>query len=413
MFGVSLGRVRPSSTGPLPLSNGIRSSSGDNYRSHTHPREELLEGQHRQFRHDLRPVAPGTMKKARYRDKNIDPRSTFSLRYCLLLSRPYRLTRSIQRHYHIPQGLFVYSDEDLSLPPIGWTEQCHPEGQTYWCHFHKKIVTAENMRDPLVAQTIVDWITKLEELMAVNSHTLGNSRELVVGLGSNNACEYYLVDHSQQLLYWIEQTDTPLLGLPAVSSISHLRLLLRQQYYVHLELFCMHVGVTQFVQDRLMSTLAFYCIDGMTSMLSTSPYAPGQCQKFLHILGGVPTSNAAIGYKTFIVARLLAEIYGAYFIHFRGEASPRLARSQRLFPQAPIHTDLWYHVVNTILWCVPMKHCQNLQNQWIDKLCNRYQLQDFLRQMSLEWSSSVYYSTGMILYVSYLSSASANFSATF
>ncbi|KZS86561.1 hypothetical protein SISNIDRAFT_491852 [Sistotremastrum niveocremeum HHB9708] len=234
--------------------------------------------------------------------------------------------------------------------------------------------------------------------MAINSHTLGASRELVLALCKADVCEYYLVDHSQQLIYWIEPTDTPSLGLPGVSSLSHLRLLLRQQYYIHLELFCMHVGVTRFVQDRLMSTLAFYCIDGTTARSSTSPYTPGDCQVFLRILEMIPVNNAAIGYKTWIVARLLSEIYGSYFLHFRGEPSPRLARSQRRSAETTIDMTRWFRVMNTALWHVPSKHYQNLRDQWVNKLCYKNHWHRCLQQLSSEWSSSVCYAAGTILF---------------
>ncbi|KZT33140.1 hypothetical protein SISSUDRAFT_993372, partial [Sistotremastrum suecicum HHB10207 ss-3] len=273
-----------------------------------------------------------------------------------------------------------------------------PPGQSYWHYPEARVVTEANMRIPLICRMIIGWMNRIRTLLNLNGIILQASTELMLQPDEDNeTCGYYLVDHARATIFWIESTTTIAQDLPPVTSITHLKLLLRQHYYTHLEYFSMHITLPASVQDELVAILTHACVDAMTSDLSTVPYSPAQCRRFLKLLNGIPESDSVEGYRNCVIGRLYSEIYANYFVNLRGEPDARLSRTQRLLPEPEIKTPRWIEFVNLSMWKSPAKHHQTLRELWVDKVSYSHHWDHYMKHLAHEWKYSASWSAVVTL----------------
>ncbi|KZS89703.1 hypothetical protein SISNIDRAFT_387928, partial [Sistotremastrum niveocremeum HHB9708] len=252
------------------------------------------------------------------------------------------------------------------------------------------VSTEANMRVPTTYRMILGWMSQIRTLLNLSGLILQPSTELMLQPDDDNeSCGYYFVDHARATIFWIESTTTVAQDLPPVTSITHLKLLLRQHYYMHLEYFSMHITLPASIQDELVAILTHACVDAMTSDLSTVPYSPSQCRQFLKLLNGIPgkLTSTSLRYRNCVIGRLYSEIYANYFVNLRGEPNARLSRTQRLLPDPPIETPRWIEFVNLSIWKTA-KHHQTLRELWVDKVSYAHHWDHYMKHLAYEWKYS-------------------------
>ncbi|KAL1665199.1 hypothetical protein GGF50DRAFT_126622 [Schizophyllum commune] len=161
-----------------------------------------------------------------------------------------------------------------------------------------------------------------------------NDIELTVELRDGD-CGYYLVDHRARSIFWVETTFTYEVGIPDVSSPTHLATRTEALFWRHIEFYPSHFGgLPQRDIDALYSVFSHGLTDQLTSPTSTFPYKVEDCTHFVSILGGLkghPTDPHA----TWVVARLWSLV--SYTpadqhradVHY-GTPYARLNRNQRI-----------------------------------------------------------------------------------
>ncbi|KZT32347.1 hypothetical protein SISSUDRAFT_1037809 [Sistotremastrum suecicum HHB10207 ss-3] len=165
------------------------------------------------------------------------------------------------RHLQIPGGMPAYLDSGVAPAPEGWTQLHHPEGPSYWYHRDESVVTEANMGDPMTCVMVSQWICQIAILVEIYGIVLQPSIELVLQPDEDNeTCGYYFVDHVSRTIFWIETTTTIDQDIAPVTSVSHLKLALTQNYYTHVEYFCMHIKLPESVRNELVAILSHACV---------------------------------------------------------------------------------------------------------------------------------------------------------
>lgn len=104
-----------------------------------------------------------------------------------------------------------------SLLPKGWRDYVHPEGDTYYFNEERRLVTANDPRDP----SLLDVLIKCQEQLRKQLNEKAKDRWvqcelwLDVTLGANadpTDVRYYFVDHATWGLFWLDEVSLASLG---------------------------------------------------------------------------------------------------------------------------------------------------------------------------------------------------------
>ncbi|KZS96303.1 hypothetical protein SISNIDRAFT_450972 [Sistotremastrum niveocremeum HHB9708] len=305
-------------------------------------------------------------------------------------SRRYQkgLLEALPEHRPISIGLFAISDSDIPPPPEGWLEFVHPEGQTYFYHPEARIVTEANLRIPAHVGSITFWANQVHSLVAAHGIELQESTELMLELDEDGlSCRYYFVDHVHRVEFWIDDTNTEELDIPPVTSTGHLKNVLQQHYWNHVEYFPMHISLPPSVEEELVASLTHGCIDFMTSNLTTFPYTADECQTFIKLFQTSYDSPRAKGYKNCVIARLWSELLSNYFLNLHGEPLARLSRTQQLLPDPDIQNPWYIRVIFTMFFDTPAQYLQTLRDLWVDEITYSSPWRKFITDMLQEWKN--------------------------
>jgi len=295
-------------------------------------------------------------------------------------------------------GTFAYREqpEERVLPP-DWLQFTHPEGKSYFYHPRFRIVTDAWVFTPSILNRIVFYATQLFQILQNQNIILPPTSELCLELdpvdSEEPGCSYYLVDHSNRTEFWVTEATTDILDIAPVISSPHLKLVLEEHYWRHVEYFPVHLQLSEEVESELQGILLHACADSMSSDLSTSPIAPGRCKEYMKLLQSVETSAASRGYKNCVVARLWGEFARNRFINLHGERDARLSRDQPLSPSTTHPTNsastAFLNISNYILFNVPESHLGRLKRLWVDEIAYTEHWQRFVKGIVREWSESV------------------------
>lgn len=106
----------------------------------------------------------------------------------------------------------------------------HPEGQPYFIlsgEFAFVVVTEANVEDLHTRERVLDCIMEASKELYPLGVKLPSRCELFLELGDDPAsCNYYLVNHAEKVLFWIDDVCTDLLDIPPAASPLHLGALL-------------------------------------------------------------------------------------------------------------------------------------------------------------------------------------------
>ena len=133
---------------------------------------------------------------------------------------------------------------------------------------------------------VARWIKEFEWRCTEHQTLINDDAELFLQLGTeSDLCRYYLVDYLNRVVFWLEENATDVLGLPATVTDTHLRLVLEEHYWIHVEYFSMHrCQEVDLSLDQLMTTLLHARVDQLTSATSTFPYGAKECAEFLDVV---------------------------------------------------------------------------------------------------------------------------------
>ncbi|KAG8951197.1 hypothetical protein FRC04_006679 [Tulasnella sp. 424] len=223
----------------------------------------------------------------------------------------------------------------LASEEIGaeWVHYPNPEGDTYFRHAQRQIVTQSNVRVPSTAR----WLLLAHDYLI----ELGRSKnlqivefEVYMHIVSKSlaACEveYYFVDNRYRHPFWLHVARVQDLGLAAFETLDHLKAALMPEYWTHREYFPAHQPHDQASEKELIAIFRHGCADDMTSFGSMFPYGAQECRDHLRTLEGFVASGEPSSYRTATFARLWGSITRVRHINGYSLPGPRLDRNQGL-----------------------------------------------------------------------------------
>ncbi|KZT33564.1 hypothetical protein SISSUDRAFT_1066048 [Sistotremastrum suecicum HHB10207 ss-3] len=306
----------------------------------------------------------------------------------------------------IPPGLFSYRFPVSRNPaPVGWTKECHPEGQPYWRQPEKSVVTTADMTDEATAGAVIRWVQQIDTFARSINLPRRPKVELVLEPETGNgSCGYYFADGERQCIFWLTVTDSVCVGfpptLPPSASFSHTENILRQQYYTHLEYFPNHIDLSENVEDMLLAILAHAGIDGMTCLPnnSTFPFDPEQCHNLLGFLRNIRDYENVQAYRTCAIARLLSEIYTHRVINFHGDRHARMSRLDTVWTPQPVQPKpFWIVIAECAFWRIPTRHHRAICDLWVDRIAYVHAWNSFLDSLGLEWERSIAHAVASLM----------------
>ncbi|KAJ7081755.1 hypothetical protein C8R44DRAFT_823400 [Mycena epipterygia] len=232
----------------------------------------------------------------------------------------------------ISPGLFTTSQdpEPEYLPPL-WSAHVHPEGQLYFCRQGPlRVVTEAYLYRAETLENVCCWIDHIQQILSNTQPRVSGAIELFIKLEEEN-CAYYFVDHATRAQFWLESSSTDELGQPPVISISQLKVVLGELYWIHIEHFPMHLEPLSIqTLDEIIAIFSHGLCDQMTSRVSTFLYTAQDCNAFITILQGC-RGNMANGHTTWIIGMRLWSVidHNKYITHY-GQEHSRLSRDQSI-----------------------------------------------------------------------------------
>ncbi|KAF9485031.1 hypothetical protein BDN70DRAFT_848640 [Pholiota conissans] len=312
----------------------------------------------------------------------------------------YDVHKRVQRSNAIVEPAMFASARDASptylLP--GWSDAVHPEGKVY---FHRsgdlRVVTECDMHDPEVAAKVAAWTSHVLQCAVDQEITFTSTMELFLQPDEDD-CNYYIVDHATQTVFWLTRDETDDLGLLPVVSPSHLQLQLQAQYWAHVENFCMHIGgLPQKCIDELILIFSHGLADNLTSTLSTFPYDAAATEKFLNLLRS-SRDQIHEGYVVAIVARLWGLImYNRYETHY-GQDQARLSRDSSILVDEVDEIKWTKTAVSILTFRMSETYNNRLNSLFVDQFVFGNDWTSFMTHCMTSWQHSTVASAALLLF---------------
>ncbi|KZT06031.1 uncharacterized protein LAESUDRAFT_759574 [Laetiporus sulphureus 93-53] len=279
----------------------------------------------------------------------------------------------------------VQSSGSMVLPS-GWTRHVHPEGAPFYVNSTGPVcvVTDAPLYRHEISAKILASIDDINLLATENGVALPQNCELYIHVDDkDDGCSYYFVDHSCRTGFWLSTVDSESLDMLEVSSKEHLKHVLEEHYWTHVDYFPRR-PIAAAVKEELEGILRHGAIDQMSSESSTFPYGAEQCISLLQLIEGSDTKST---YTTCIIARVWVTIARSRYQNFYGQDYARLGCLQRrLDPPGIISTHEWLvKLCSSLLFGIPRTIVVHLEFQYVDNLARRSHWQKFIESIKPEW----------------------------
>ena len=110
----------------------------------------------------------------------------------------------------------------MAMPLAPWVEFAHPEGMPYFYHPDLHVVTDSFIRDGPTLAALMAHYEDITDLLKQREMALADFSDLFMQLDDQNVCSYYIVDHFQRSLFWLEDVTSEDLCLPYAVSAAQL-----------------------------------------------------------------------------------------------------------------------------------------------------------------------------------------------
>ncbi|KAH9950360.1 hypothetical protein B0H21DRAFT_723117 [Amylocystis lapponica] len=315
-------------------------------------------------------------------------------------NRRYEKDASISLQYlNVPAGLHssIHLPVPVYLPP-GWNSNVNPEGAPYYVN--------RSLADPLVVVTDVPLhihelcdkvllaVEQIQYVIKTSEYVLPSNCELYVHVDdATEDCGYYLIDHDCRTEFWLHDFDSDSLGLPAVASAAHLKFILQEHYWTHVEYFP-HRPIEATARKELIDILRQARSDHLTSDNSTFPRNADQCSKLIELLD-VQSTNST--YMTWATARVWTSVAQHRFQNYYGEDYARLDRGQRRLEQVPVRTSWAMNLCSFLSLGTPKTLENELDTLFLDGLVFINHWNKFVASLRQNWRETSLVSLGLLL----------------
>ncbi|KAJ7240437.1 hypothetical protein C8J57DRAFT_1370797 [Mycena rebaudengoi] len=301
----------------------------------------------------------------------------------------------------ISTGSFIRSRlPEPAYLPLHWSAHIHPEGQLYFCRDGSfRVVTEAYLYRPDILDKAVRWIQKIEDRIADKSIAISDQTELFIKIEDED-CAYYLVDHTTNSQFWLEDIETDDLGLPPVVSTSQLGIICEELYWSHVEHFPMHFGgLSPETLDSLVCVFTHAICDQMTSRVSTFPYSKEECEGFVSLLKN-SRDHISDGNITCIVARLWSLVTRNRYLTHYGQEYSRLSRDQNVLYGPEISHQWVSTVASRLSFKTSDRYLARLNDVFVDHLVYAEQWKAIVTDCLRDWRGASHGAfTGLMLHL--------------
>ncbi|CAE6421072.1 unnamed protein product [Rhizoctonia solani] len=259
----------------------------------------------------------------------------------------------------IPSGLLSSQSfrekTQISLPD-GWQRYHNPaEGRPYFWNPKLRITTESNIQDRRILKRLMDWNRALAPLLNKSSR---DDYDMVLNVSESP---------EEEVIFWLREVSTALMGLPDVRSPTHLNLLLSEQFWVHCEYMPPPDQNLTSKAEELLATLGTLCIDASSSTGSVSPFHQDECELYSRSLAQVLKSGRTIQIN-WCLARLKTLLTQSRIINLFGEPNARADRNVVVNGQtAPPETPA-FAIWSVLMFGIPSIYLARWNSIWVDRV---------------------------------------------
>ncbi|KAK7033789.1 hypothetical protein R3P38DRAFT_3498579 [Favolaschia claudopus] len=294
-----------------------------------------------------------------------------------------------------------------------WDPHAHPEGALYFVH-QKRVFTDSHLYDTnsltFINQALEQLLAR-PEAQSLPLNLEENQVDIVLDPmtedSDNIECGYYLVDHIERAIFWLDPFDMSSLDywdlVPGIDSISHIKIGLEVQYWQHCDYFPLNVPFTQASVQELQDRIMFGLGDTMTSEATTTPFPAEHLLKMFALTEKMAfTETPAISRNQVgrisnagsivVFARFMAEFSRQRFYHFHGEKTARLNNSDSVYDAEREHSFLM-RLLSLLLFNDPAKRLHSIKAMVTDQITNFQSWRKYITLSREEWHDLVLYGT--------------------
>jgi hypothetical protein len=280
---------------------------------------------------------------------------------------------------------FPVHDPKEVVPP-GWTTLVHPEGSRYFLNETRRTFTEVDIFDPQIHRRIEYYMqylwSGLESTLKREKLNLDMTQvDLVLELKNNDTpassatvCLYYFVNHNSRCLFWLHESDIKrvLSDCKGVRSLSHIRLAIQAQYWLHWEYFPNLCLVSQDHIDEVKDMLIHATCDHMTSKQSSALDDVIKLKDYISVVDGIKVhshTNQQMKrcHAAIVIGRIMKLFSENQFINFHGENCVRLI-SDKTVHGWEYTPSLLMVVVAPLLFLDPVTQIQELHRVFVDEV---------------------------------------------
>lgn len=274
-----------------------------------------------------------------------------------------------------------------AVVPLGWTTLVHPEGSRYFLNEKQRTFTEVDIFDTQILRRIEYYMqylwSGLESTVKREKLDLDMTQvDLVLELKNSDAsassatvCWYYFVNHNGRCLFWLHESNVEdvLSDCKGVKSLSHIRLAIEAQYWLHWEYFPNLCVVLQDHVDEVKDTLMHATCDHMTSKRSSALGDVIELKDYISVVDGIkvhPPENQQIRcHAAIVIGRIMKLFSDNQFINFHGENCVRLISDKTVHGWA-YTPSLLMVVVSPLLFLDPATQVQELHRAFVDEIAS-------------------------------------------
>lgn len=303
------------------------------------------------------------------------------LRYKRCITRP---TDNVLTTVPIMTITFPVHDPSMVLPE-GWTTLVHPEGSRYFLNEKQRTFTEVNIFDPQIHKGIEDYMqylwSGLRSIIKQENRRLDLTQvDLVLELKRNDVAIdnsgiawYYFVNHNSRCLFWLHESDVEdvLRDCKGIRSLSHIRLAIQAQYWLHWEYFPDLCLVSQDHVDEIKDMLMHATCDHITSKRSSALGDVIELKDYISVVNGLKVHSREKQrmqrcHTAIIIGRIMKLFSENQFTNFHGEDCVRLI-SDKTVHGWTYTPSLLMVVVAPFLFLDPMTQVQKLHKAFVDE----------------------------------------------
>ncbi|KAF5381566.1 hypothetical protein D9615_005637 [Tricholomella constricta] len=277
--------------------------------------------------------------------------------------------------------------------PCGWAQITHPEGQPYFYHAEKRIVTENWLWDPKEMSALNGFIEQFDDFTRSKNLCQPLDTWLVLEFTDEDGtfwCGYYYACASTRSVFWLEKHDISNFLSEVMGDLhpTHIKLYLEYQYWSHWDLFPHVNKPTSQTFEHAMMMITDARTDVQTSKQTTVNHTTDDLKEMADIIE-CASKQKMLPKSSWCVGRFMSMLVRDQFLNFHGQYGARLNRSQSIHGH-PKRPRTWLiKTLSLVLFAAPNVHLNSIEELWVDKLTLKARCAEFFSKLNTQWGEHI------------------------